>query len=95
MALRRIAFIAILILAAHMGRARADSSEGISYRTQILVPGDRQVRVVAAPTTLVETPAPVEEPVPTSIDRSIPLTRRQLEIRPDGASCAGLSASRA
>jgi translocation and assembly module TamA len=39
-ALRRIAFIAILILAAHMGRARADSSEGISYRTQILVPGD-------------------------------------------------------
>jgi translocation and assembly module TamA len=32
--------MAILILAAHMGRGRAESADSIPYRTQIVVPGD-------------------------------------------------------
>ena len=40
MALRRLVILAILALIADRAPARADSAEGISYRTQIIVPGD-------------------------------------------------------
>jgi len=39
-ALRRLVILAILALIADRAPARADSAEGISYRTQIIVPGD-------------------------------------------------------
>ena len=49
MALRRIAILAILAFIAEMGPARPDSAEGISYRTQIIVPGDpKNSRLVEA-----------------------------------------------